>query len=447
MSYTSRHGRRPNEYASKSSHTHIINDPEVVTFLSECNYPKDSEEILIDNSRIYKVKTPSNNPIKNVVAIDGGRTPVPVRNEFPSSVITFYQFGALYFSFEDLENLYQKSFIDPKDISKLKEIQRYKFILPTKNVKTKNSDTLLNSVRQSLSDFFTKTQPGGDRFADSLKWFIFEEFVGQPVDWNLASCPEGCGEHDIKLKSSLMSKDYSFVCPKCKEKLFLTDVFRFHEVVDNEIGAGGIESYLGSILEHIVLIHLLRIILDTKPSILNETIFLKDGQLAFFGQTANLHKPMRSLTSFLLTNHNLYLAGLEKTGAFVENADEIAERLKPGTALILNNDYIYKFIIPGKANSKEPYGSTTYYGSKLFYKADDNRLYVITLPTKKMSSDPSVGDFSNLDIILTVISKLKCDMHDSALIPISLANKLVSLSNHPSSVILEKFARKAIHPK
>lgn len=445
MSYTSRKGRRPSEYASKSSHTHIINDPEVTTFLDNCNYPKDSEEILIDPTKIHEVKTPSNIPIRNIVAIDGGRTTVSVKNEFPSSTITFYQFGALYFSLEDLENLYQKPFIAPQDMSKLKEIERYKYILPTKNVKIKDSDTLLNSVRRSLSDYFAKAQAGGDRFADSLKWFIFEEFTDQPSEWNLASCPN-CGTHDIKLQLSEMDKDYTFICPSCKNKIYLIDVFRFHEVIDNEIGAGGIESYLGSVLEHIVLIHLIRIILNTKPSILGETIFLKDGQLAFFGQTANLHKPMKSLTNFLLTKHNLYLAGLEKSGAFVENADEISNRLKPNTALILNNDYIYKFIIPGKASNNEPYGSTTYYGSKLFYKADDNRLYVVTIPIQKISADPNIGDFLNLDVILTLISKLKCDMYDSALIPISLVNKLVSLSNHPSSVILEKFAKKSVHP-
>ena len=32
-------------------------------------------------------------------------------------------------------------------------------------------------------------------------------------------------------------------------------------------------------------------------------------------------------------------------------------------------------------------------------------------------------------------------MYDSALLPIKLVNKLVSLSNHPSSLILERFAR------
>lgn len=445
MSYVSRKGRRPSEYASKSSHSHIINDPDVTTFLSGCNYPKESEDVVIDPKQVYKVKAPEKISVRNVVAIDGGRTPVPVKIEFPSSIITFYQFGALYFSFDDLENLYQQPFIEPSDISKLKEIQRYKYILPTKNVKMTSADSLLNSVRKSLSDFFTKQQPGGDRFADSLKWLVFEEFSDHPVEWNLSSCPNlECTEKNIRLGTTNISKDYTFTCPKCKSTIYLIDIFRFHEVVDNELGAGGIESYVSSVLEQIVLVHLIRIILNTKSSILNETIFIKDGPLAFFGQTAKLHKPMRNLINMLIEKHNIYLVGLEKSGQFVDNADELSDRLEPGTALILNNSFIYKYVIPGKSENDEPYGSTTYYGNKLYYKADDNRLYVASIPTKRATANPLPSDFPNLDAILTIVSKLKCDMYDSALIPISLVNKLVSLSNHPSSVILEKFARKSI---
>ena len=31
-------------------------------------------------------------------------------------------------------------------------------------------------------------------------------------------------------------------------------------------------------------------------------------------------------------------------------------------------------------------------------------------------------------------------MYDDAVVPIALANKLISLANHPSKVLLEKFA-------
>jgi hypothetical protein len=70
-------------------------------------------------------------------------------------------------------------------------------------------------------------------------------------------------------------------------------------------------------------------------------------------------------------------------------------------------------------------------------------MHVITLPVenKEIVRNPQKSDFKNLDVILWNIEKLRCDMYDNAIVPVALANKLVSLSNHPSSKILEKFAQ------
>ena len=45
---------------------------------------------------------------------------------------------------------------------------------------------------------------------------------------------------------------------------------------------------------------------------------------------------------------------------------------------------------------------------------------------------------------LVNIEELRCDMYDNSLLPIAVVNKLVSLSNHPSAVLLEKFAKASI---
>jgi len=134
------------------------------------------------------------------------------------------------------------------------------------------------------------------------------------------------------------------------------------------------------------------------------------------------------------------MAGLEKSGAFVEHAAEIAGEMKDGSILILDNDYIYKYIIPGKADAANPYGRTTYYGAKVIFKSRHAGVHVITIPTLESLTKPQKSDLRNLDAIMTNIEKLRCDMFDDALIPIALVNKLVSLANHPSSKILQRFA-------
>ncbi len=233
-------------------------------------------------------------------------------------------------------------------------------------------------------------------------------------------------------------------CSKCGASLYLTDAFRLHEVVDDAVGAGGILGYVTTLLEQFVMIHFLRLLLAQRPALLNEVLFIKDGPLAFFGQTANMYKKMRALVRYLFDQHNLYMAGLEKSGAFVDHAAEVSRAMKDGTALILDNDYIYTYIIPGKADPTNPYGRTTYYGNKLIFKSRHAGVYVVTVPTLEALAIPKPEDLRNLMVILTNIEKLRCDMYDDALIPVALVNKLVSLANHPSSKILQRFAVESV---
>ncbi len=444
MSYTSKNGRRPNEYASKTSHGYIIQDPEVSEFLDKCNLPKMADDVDVPTNLQFSLDALESNPIKHIVAVDGGRSEVFVRKDFPSSTLTFFQFGALFFKTEDLEAISKKAFIDPEDMAKLNTIERYKLALPTKNILLKEAASFKESFRRSLFDFFMKGL-SGETFAETLRWLIFQEFDAPIDEYKLSTCPS-CGAGDIPLGTKIKKSDFTFQCPHCKEEIYITDVFRLHEAIDDELGAGGVLGYVTVLIEQIIIVYLIKAILETKPSILGETLFIKDGPLAFFGQTANMQKPLRYLTTFLSEKHNLFLAGLEKSGPFVEHADEIAKKLKPGTVLLLDNTYIYKYILPGKADPNAPYARSSYYSGKMIFKSMDEKIYVVTIPTKNADVvlAPKKNDFHNLDVILNNIQKLRCDMYDNSLFPVALANKLVSLANHPSAAILEKFAKTTI---
>ena len=111
---------------------------------------------------------------------------------------------------------------------------------------------------------------------------------------------------------------------------------------------------------------------------------------------------------------------------------QIADRLVSDSLLLLSNEYIYRYIVPGDPDSADPYGKNTYWGGKLIYKAGDGNVYVATVPTGEFTSTPAYDDFPNLTEILSVLGTLRCSMYDNALIPVALANKLVSLSEFPS---------------
>lgn len=438
MGYSRRLGRRPMEQASKSSHGHVIGDTEVQKFLTRCALPRSADAVKLNEHTVLGWKPTDPNPIRHIVAVDSGYTEVPVQTRFPSSTLCFFQFGALSFSVADLEGLEEQPFIDPEDMAKLKRIERLKLTLPVRNVALKDQPTLTASVRVALYDFFAR-EMDDTSLLDTLKWFVFEEYGPPCDDYVLASCPE-CGQGSISLSRSKVTDAGRVPCSACGKSLYLTDVFRLHEAIDDDVGAGGVLGYITTLLEQLVMVHFLRLILAQRPALLNEILFIKDGPLAFFGQTANMYSKMRSLVRFLFEWQNLFMAGLEKSGAFVEHAAEVASVMPDGSVLILDNDYIYKYIIPGKADPANPYGRTTYYGAKLIFKSRHAGVHVVTVPTTEPLTKPTKKHLRNLGTILTNIEKLRCDMYDDALIPIALVNKLVSLANHPSSKILQRFA-------
>jgi hypothetical protein len=442
MAYSSKTGKRPDEYASKSSHSHIVNDQDVKEFLSSCEYPKSVEEVVLNRALVIQLQYPDENPIEHIIAMDGSYTTVPVKKTFPSSQITFFQFGELLLNTKDLDNISEMPFISRESMSKLKELERSKLVLPTKNVSYKQSLTLTHSVRKSIYEFF-KNKDDGKNLLDTLFWLIYEIYA-TPIDaYNLSQCPH-CGERNVSLNRIDFNSDFlSNSCKVCNKDIYLTDIFRLHEAVDDELGAGGILGYLTNLIEQINIIHTVKFIKENKPDLLNRFLFIKDGPLAFFGQTANMHDPVRKLCNYLSNNYNLFMAGLEKSGAFVEHADEIKDLLKPGEALLLDNKHIYSYILPGPSDNPDPYARTSYYSSKLIFKSKDSRMYVITLPveSENIVLNPQKSDFKNIDAILWNIEKLRCDMYDNAIVPVALANKLISLSNHPSATILEKFAK------
>jgi hypothetical protein len=442
MSYGNEYSYKPFEKASKTGHTNIINDPEVKEFLSRCKIPPFKDDVDGEDIQNIFLEDTGDNPIKNIITIDGGYTNVVVKEEFPSSTIAFFQFGALFFKYNDLVNLKEKPFIDPDDFSKLQNIQRIKLVLPTKGLSIKGEKDLITSVRRSVYDFFMKN-PENQGFIKALKWLLYEEYdVHSNSIWHLSSCPY-CGEGFDILKANLKS-DYTVNCPYCDGIVFLTDVFRLHEVIDNELGAGGILGYLSTTIEQLIIVYLIQQILNIRPNLLKETIFIKDGPLAFFGQTANIHKPMRKLISFLNSKYAIYLVGLEKSGSFVEHASQVSQKLRKNQIVLLGNKYIYKYIIPGYENEDAAYGRSTYYGHKLIFKSKFDNVYVATIPSLEAKPEPQKNDYLNIDVVLHNVSALKCDLYYNSLVPIVMANKLVSLADHPSADLLKSFAQEHV---
>lgn len=435
------------ERGSRISHSHIINDDEVKEYLSNCTIPVETEDVELNPKLRHNIIYPLENTIEYIIAVDGEETTIPVKKSFPSSLITFFQFGSLLIKSADLEEMKQKPFVSPADIRKLKDIKREKLILPTKNVSLKEGDDLKTSVRKAIQLFFEKKHSGSTPMLETLYWFLFEgyDIHSSKKEHTLSHCPH-CKTPKISLeKEKINLFTYSWCCPHptCKSEVLITDVFRLFEKADNDTGAEGIISYTSSLIESFLMIHTIKSLLEIEDKLINRFLFVKDGPLSFTGETATMNTPMQRLINFLSKSNRINIVGVENSGPFVDHAKQIKDKLKSGEVLLLNNSHIYKYILPGKENSQ--YARTSYYSGKFIYRSHDERLYVLTIPVEdhnKYYAVPELADLNNIHEILLNIDKLKCDIYENALIPVALANKLISLTNHPSTNILEKFAKK-----
>lgn len=437
MAYSSRAGRKPMERASKIAHAQVINDPNVKALLSRCEVPRPPEDPK-DIDWLQIADHPTAHTISTVIAVDGGSTEASVRKEYPSASVTFFSFGPLMLSLRDLRDLDVKQFIFPEDLQRLKKIERFSLAMPTRNVCLKGESGLVNSFRRTLHEFVEQPRPSDSPLGDTLRWLLFRGWSGDPKPWRLPQCPNGCGGPPIDLVPNTPAQS---LCPTCGGPVFTIDAMRLHERVDEEQGAGAVTAYLLTALEQLVMAHVIRSVIGLKPAFLSELLFVKDGPLAFFGVVAPIRKPMQELCDYFDGKAGrplLRVVGVEKSGAFVEHALALEKNMPHGTVLPLRNDYIYKYIIPG--GGSEEYGFNTYYGRKFIFKSHRGDTYVCTIPIR--------GDWNDDENVvvqiaepLDVISALRCSMYENALVPVALANKLVSLSDFPSTRILAQFAR------
>lgn len=446
MGYNSMGERKPFERASSVNHSHIIKNKEVQTFLSECEIPKYTLE---------NIKYPEGNEVnldelekvKNVIAIDGGYSETYIEKGFPSTSLAFFDFGVLLFQVEDLINIEKSYIINPEDLKKLKEINKIPLVIPSKNILVKNCNDFCHGVRKTIYDFFKATYSSAvenETLIDVLEWLMAEAWseVEKPI--KLEFCPyEDCTCEEIIFNAGESKK----TCSKCGREVYLTDYFRFHEIINEPNGASGIFGYLTSLIEQVLMIQIIKYFYENNIQVLASTLFIKDGPLAFFGQTFRLHIPMRKLIAHLFDvnapkDNLINIVGIEKSGPFVEHAFYIQDRLEANKYYILNDAYIRKYILP--QNSKDEYGHNTYYGWKVIYKTPSSDVLVLTIPVKKYSGSPSKEDFANIDRILGVLAKMRCNMYENSLVPLALINKLVSISEYPSSNILEKYIKQNI---
>lgn len=453
-----------NEKASKINHQYIIENQKIKDYLLLCDKVESHIPLEIDsnNARIElntitdKIQT----SIERVITIDGGYQEVNINDKFPSQKLCYYSVGIITFSIKDLEELEETKTINPDDIGKLENLERFTFVVPMQNIRLKEKD-FTTTIRETLFEVFRDNSLSGDsnKHKDSLintiKWLVFKEYSDSNGSISFA-CPK-CQAMQTFTKQTSNYKDEKnnfCKCDKCDNIIYITDCFDLHTLVDEINGATLIESYIMSVFEIILMLSVFRFFFENNATQwLTKILFIKDGPLALFSRLDDFaFKVVRPFMQFLyeksLQDNKSYanVVGLDKSGMFVEHFANIEDKIPQESITLPNLDYMRKYIT---GNNESVFGQNTYFGIKMFVKKDKNLSFILDVSVpfgeethyKDYIKNPSIHDFLSLAAMLRILFKLKCDLYAKSFIPIAMINKLVSLSNTPSKKILTIFSK------
>ena len=461
-----------NEKASKINHQYIIENPKVKDYLAKCEKIGQNLPLEVDSQSltfpILNMQDKFSSCIERVITIDGGYQEVNISENFPSQKLCYYNIGILMFSVEDLKAVERQQTINPSDIGKLENLERFNFVIPTQNIRLKNEDFITTFRKTLYEEIFLKNylSEGNEKssFIHTIKWLIFKEYLDSDSRGKGSikfACP-CCGEIQIFQKQTpdyLDEKNNFMRCKnkKCENIIYITDCFDLHTLIDEINGATLIESYIMSAFEVVLMFSMFRFLFEENTiQWLPKILFIKDGPLALFSRLDDFaFKVVRPFIQFLYAkslNENISyinLVGLDKSGMFVEHLKSIESKIPLGSILLPNLDYMRKYIT---GNNTSVFGENTYFGIKMFVRKEKELSFVLdvaipfdeSITYKDYIKQPKIEDFLSLNNILEVLSRLKCDLYEKSFIPIAMVNKLVSLSNIPSKKILTIFSQEKL---
>lgn len=361
------------------------------------------------------------------LAIDGSHIVEQVRDGLPSVLYGFAQAAAAYVDLSVLESQRAERFVDPYEIERAVNTALVTLDLPVAGAYTRPNADIVTSWREAINELFQQKKIDVNRLDQPLidLLFLLHGVPGKPAATVPVNCPTpDCGR-DVSVPLA------GTKCGTCGVHLYPTDVLRIHEEVSEE---GTNQSALGrlmSVIELLVLVGLATLLWEqSRQRALPRTLFIVDGPLAVFGTPAKLRG--RALQYFQAMGDSTpgvgpYVCGLEKTGALVDYARQLARHniLKNGELLVCDEQVIARVV---NANNARAYGKETYWGRKFVYRALDGRVVVPTVPPPigapydGNGGKPDPGDYPTLPAILDVIDRTGSSMYVDGIIPVAAAH-------------------------
>jgi hypothetical protein len=460
------------EVADKTSHGDIIQDPEVLEFLNQCDFlkPPSEQEGQAISSMFQKVSLPEDIVLPSkIVAFDGSNYTANISEQLPSTEVGYVKISSILIKLGEYKALGANKFVNPFEVAALQDKRdSLKFVLPGANVRWKDCDTVRSSFRAVLDNHLisNKTRFQASDHFTSLRSTLFNLAHLRPKEMNTDSteklkihkCPTCNFEGDNGVKIELTDFFEEQKCPKCQSLLYPSDCLRLWEEIEDFQSSSPVMARFMQAVEHLLPIHYIRHLANTSLPSLGDIAFFIDRPLAVFGTAAWLHGVIMDYLYEInqrlesIGKPPILIIGLQKTGQIVDHIALIEKYIKPNTIFAIPDEYRYKYITPGREASSSGFGSETYYGQDFIYKTDSGRTFTFALPYPFASKGGKVfhkqkidlARYSNLDRALALINHFECDLYENAIIPIALAHRYTSISLEPGSTALTLLAQNSL---
>lgn len=388
-----------------------------------------------------------------ILAIDGSNLPAKAENGFPGAEFGYVTIASVLIDLKKVEELESHQFINPKEFRKTEKASTIESVFPGCNVIIDSENTAKASLRKALFEELRSNRifSDGENLLETYE-HLFKIKREQFAERNLPKSPiEECSEED-------MTYGYGeYFCPHTGQKLFSTDALRLHELMNPGGGNGEMYGQIMSTLEKLWLVHVLRAFeLRGWLATLRRVAFIMDGPLAVFSTSSWLTKvighELNRINSLQkeINGTDLLIFGIEKTGTFVNHFEEIdmtkdgvTDKFPKQSAFLLNDDYIKKNII--FSESTKPYGQDTYFGRKLFYKANSGQRIVPVVACfndyQKDISTANPNQFSRLADVMKLLDILVSSRYPNSVSPLISAHAEAAIPLNLGKRIFEDIAK------
>lgn len=440
------------EFAKYKSVRRIVESERIKNLLSKCEIrlPIDGHNKEDFSSLITKLK-PSDRSPKWIIAVDGSKQEIPIRNGFPGAEVAYITVASVMLNVEKMKELDAVRPVDPKEFRKIEQADSIDCAFPSSNVILKGEVSAKSSLRSALFETLSSA-----RMADDGETLLntFEALLEFRTNIN-QSCPfDDCKEKNQQCKIEKGKRNCS--CD-LKRMLYSTDVLRIHEGMNPAGSNGAMFEEVLQVIERLWIVHILRTI-EQKGwmSCLKRIAFFLDGPLAVFGHPAWLseaiYKELCRINQIAkkINDEDILFVGIEKSGFFLEHFEDLdcfpdgrKNKISNQSTILLTDDYIKKNII--FSDSDKFYGQQTYFGRKFFYKNKSGALIVATLPfLDEKHKDLSIAtdsQFPRIEDALNLLDELASSRYPNALIPIISAHAEAAIPMNLGTKILERLAR------